>query len=397
MEDSLQSWTDSHFSNPFSTDSVGEKTLKESFIFETHNKVSRSQKSTSKASATSDAVEKRHRSRLVPVTTHPLSPQTQPSSNVTSSNVQKASPGSQSLTTLFNENDIYSLFKAQGPTAIRKRRSLPGFDMVTDARGNDIGLEKKQMVIVHSVKPSDTLAGVALLYGIECSTDSFNYDLQLSILKRANKLWTSDSIHLRKELYIPLEHCKITADKANVILQENYIIITNRSSALRSSCTSIFNTRNNSSNNIDHVDELPGASSSTMWSSSSSPSSTSSLLSNLNRTDISNFTNYTRAEIQKLPSAQLSYFPPHLSTASSANSNLTFPSSPSPMPVTYLSKSNPHVQVSAVNRLLANLDGVGEKSRKNFDSAKLERKKTTRVELWKNRYESSILLTKKRA
>ncbi|CAG8758416.1 14688_t:CDS:1, partial [Acaulospora morrowiae] len=124
MEDSLQSWTDSHFSNPFTTDSVGEKTLKERFIFETHNKVSRSQKSTSKASATSDAVESRHRSRLVPVTTHPLSPPTQPSSNITS-NVHKASPGSQSLTTLFNESDIYSLFKAQGPTAIRKRRSLP--------------------------------------------------------------------------------------------------------------------------------------------------------------------------------------------------------------------------------------------------------------------------------
>ncbi|KAK9760731.1 hypothetical protein K7432_014932 [Basidiobolus ranarum] len=52
-------------------------------------------------------------------------------------------------------------------------------------------LEKR--VIVHRIKNTDTLAGIALLYGV--TTDG---------LKRINKLW-SDNLHLRRSLYIPLE------------------------------------------------------------------------------------------------------------------------------------------------------------------------------------------------
>ncbi|KAH8107775.1 hypothetical protein BXZ70DRAFT_1060467 [Cristinia sonorae] len=44
------------------------------------------------------------------------------------------------------------------------------------------------------VSPSDSLAGVALKYGVS-----------LAELRKANQMWTSDTIHLRKELYIPLD------------------------------------------------------------------------------------------------------------------------------------------------------------------------------------------------
>ncbi|KAL0956825.1 hypothetical protein HGRIS_002936 [Hohenbuehelia grisea] len=48
-------------------------------------------------------------------------------------------------------------------------------------------------VLVHEVSKTDSLAGVALKYGIH-----------LTDLRKANQLWSSDSIHLRKVLYIPL-------------------------------------------------------------------------------------------------------------------------------------------------------------------------------------------------
>ncbi|KIK69283.1 carbohydrate-binding module family 50 protein [Collybiopsis luxurians FD-317 M1] len=54
--------------------------------------------------------------------------------------------------------------------------------------------ENEKVVIVHEVSSQDSLAGVALKYGIS-----------LTELRRANHLWTSDSIHLRKVLYIPVE------------------------------------------------------------------------------------------------------------------------------------------------------------------------------------------------
>ncbi|KAK7692216.1 hypothetical protein QCA50_003840 [Cerrena zonata] len=57
----------------------------------------------------------------------------------------------------------------------------------------DRGVAEK-IVIVHQVAQKDSLAGVALKYGIS-----------LADLRRANQMWTSDSIHLRKVLYIPLD------------------------------------------------------------------------------------------------------------------------------------------------------------------------------------------------
>jgi len=53
---------------------------------------------------------------------------------------------------------------------------------------------EQKVVIVHEVSADDSLAGVALKYGIS-----------LADLRRANQMWTSDSIHLRSVLFIPLE------------------------------------------------------------------------------------------------------------------------------------------------------------------------------------------------
>ena len=60
--------------------------------------------------------------------------------------------------------------------------------------------------------PKDSLAGVSLRYGIT-----------LANLRRANQLWTSDSIHRRSVLYIPIE----AASRAQEYIQEtNFIPVT---------------------------------------------------------------------------------------------------------------------------------------------------------------------------
>ncbi|KAF8706057.1 Lysin motif, partial [Rhizoctonia solani] len=48
-------------------------------------------------------------------------------------------------------------------------------------------------MLVHKVQPKDSLAGVALKYGVS-----------IADVRKVNKLWTADSIHLRSILYIPL-------------------------------------------------------------------------------------------------------------------------------------------------------------------------------------------------
>ncbi|KAI0318896.1 hypothetical protein OF83DRAFT_1170717 [Amylostereum chailletii] len=55
----------------------------------------------------------------------------------------------------------------------------------------------QRIVLVHKVTATDSLPGVALKYGIA-----------LADLRRANQLWTSDSIHLRKTLYIPVDQAR---------------------------------------------------------------------------------------------------------------------------------------------------------------------------------------------
>ncbi|KAJ1304745.1 hypothetical protein OPQ81_005883 [Rhizoctonia solani] len=48
-------------------------------------------------------------------------------------------------------------------------------------------------MLVHKIQPKDSLAGVALKYGVS-----------IADIRKANKLWAADSIHLRSVLYIPL-------------------------------------------------------------------------------------------------------------------------------------------------------------------------------------------------
>ncbi|TEB38521.1 hypothetical protein FA13DRAFT_1770737 [Coprinellus micaceus] len=57
--------------------------------------------------------------------------------------------------------------------------------------------EEEKEVIIHEITSKDSLAGVSLRYGIP-----------LPELRRANQLWASDSIHLRKVLYIPIDRAK---------------------------------------------------------------------------------------------------------------------------------------------------------------------------------------------
>ncbi|KDQ07164.1 carbohydrate-binding module family 50 protein [Botryobasidium botryosum FD-172 SS1] len=82
--------------------------------------------------------------------------------------------------------------------------------------GDDWDLDQPERdVLVHQVQGSDSLAGIALKHGVS-----------LAELRKTNKLWASDSIHLRKELYIPInhrrwEHVKALANSRSATLAEN--------------------------------------------------------------------------------------------------------------------------------------------------------------------------------
>ncbi|KAF8525474.1 hypothetical protein BU17DRAFT_83654 [Hysterangium stoloniferum] len=52
---------------------------------------------------------------------------------------------------------------------------------------------KETEVIVHYVRPGDSLPGVAL-----------KYNVSLAALRNANKLWTNDTIYFREQLYTPI-------------------------------------------------------------------------------------------------------------------------------------------------------------------------------------------------
>jgi hypothetical protein len=64
------------------------------------------------------------------------------------------------------------------------------------------------------VKPAESLAGIALLYGIDVRPHlvelkvGANPLFQLHTLRKINKLWASDPVHLRTHLYVPIEACK---------------------------------------------------------------------------------------------------------------------------------------------------------------------------------------------
>ncbi|KAF9330664.1 hypothetical protein BG006_006372 [Podila minutissima] len=79
-------------------------------------------------------------------------------------------------------------------------------------------------VIIHQVAITDTLAGIALYYGI-----------QVPILKKSNKLWTNDSIHTRKYLYIPVDECSVTQAGVTIDEGSNTVLLPQRAGTLSTS------------------------------------------------------------------------------------------------------------------------------------------------------------------
>src|SRR6266542_416832 len=158
----------------------------------------------------------------------------------------------------------------------------------------------------------------------------------MSILKKVNKLWTNDSIHLRKFLYIPIDQCSIIDDEARVIVNNDHISIkTNRLSISDNIIRQTFspttpstpftiyerellfctlpehaNYVNSNHNHNLHSRQISHASTSSIWSITSSSSSISSTTSN------NSANNFTRAEIQQLPADQLTFFPSKRKTSS---------------------------------------------------------------------------------
>ncbi|PCH36011.1 hypothetical protein WOLCODRAFT_126531 [Wolfiporia cocos MD-104 SS10] len=81
-------------------------------------------------------------------------------------------------------------------------------DSITEADAPITSQTKEErLVLVHEILPKDSLPGVALRYGVS-----------LPDIRRANQLWPSDPIHLRKVLYIPLEKARHSKEVQNAIL-----------------------------------------------------------------------------------------------------------------------------------------------------------------------------------
>ncbi|KAG7446553.1 uncharacterized protein BT62DRAFT_126705 [Guyanagaster necrorhizus] len=91
------------------------------------------------------------------------------------------------------------------PTLTRRVNVGPLVDVSVNGSQKNVQSEVEEpdqkVVLVHEVSAEDSLAGVSLKYGIS-----------LADLRRSNHLWTSDSIHLRKVLYIPLDKCSRPQD-----------------------------------------------------------------------------------------------------------------------------------------------------------------------------------------
>ncbi|RDB25472.1 Ribosomal lysine N-methyltransferase 4 [Hypsizygus marmoreus] len=78
-----------------------------------------------------------------------------------------------------------------------------------ESEGLAIPVTEEKDVVVHDIKPGDSLAGVSLKYGIT-----------MADLRRANHLWASDSIHMRTALYIPVDR----ASRLNKLAREGNLI-----------------------------------------------------------------------------------------------------------------------------------------------------------------------------
>ncbi|CAG8573935.1 10026_t:CDS:2 [Funneliformis caledonium] len=360
----------------------------------------------------STSVASSHKLPLIPTNSHPLNHQTTTSPitptcfskfhdnhELFSGGIDKRHSSTSLKADIKNIQSNGGSNKEKIKLALTKRRSMPQISINTDLNKqgqqlkNDLLKEdsdERKMVIVHEIKPSDTIAGVALFYGIE-----------------ANKLWTNDSIHQRKFLYIPIDQCSIIDDEAKVIVQDDHISIKTNGLSTSDNTTRptfspttpstpftiyerelLFCTLPEHANyvyNIHNHHHFGGCSTSSIDSSSSSISSTSSDNSN-------NGNKFTRAEIQQLPADQLTFFPtkrislsPTSTNSSALNTPLTTPTLPSPLPVSHIYHHKHNISFplptmtqdsiqnpKLVDKLLHSIDYAGEKYwKRNFGSVKV--------------------------
>ncbi|KAJ3500890.1 hypothetical protein NMY22_g19109 [Coprinellus aureogranulatus] len=156
--------------------------------------------------------------------------------------------------------------------------------------------EEEKEVIIHEVTSKDSLAGVSLKYGIP-----------LPELRRANQLWASDSIHLRRVLYIPIDRAKRAHEYVAPPSQQSSPASPTADSEALSSHFPI---------------QSRGPSSST--------GSPASLTSEVN------------PRVQKIPVSQLSFFPP----SSNPSRTQTPAGTPSPVRAEFSSQRTPYLKAS---------------------------------------------------
>ncbi|KAJ1923717.1 hypothetical protein IWQ60_005693 [Tieghemiomyces parasiticus] len=92
-------------------------------------------------------------------------------------------------TTTYPAGPNSGLRQRRGPSPVR--RSLDS-DRPPSQRRNPATVR----AIIHRVVPADTMAGICLKYGISPAA-----------LKKVNRLWSTDSIHFRDQLFIPVALC----------------------------------------------------------------------------------------------------------------------------------------------------------------------------------------------
>ncbi|KAF9653978.1 hypothetical protein BDM02DRAFT_3182405 [Thelephora ganbajun] len=83
---------------------------------------------------------------------------------------------------------ILNLWLSPGQTVDVNKNPFEVEDEVKACSG-----EKEELVLVHEVTTTDSLQGVSLKYGIS-----------MADLRKANQMWPSDSIHLRRSLNVPV-------------------------------------------------------------------------------------------------------------------------------------------------------------------------------------------------
>ncbi|PPR01705.1 hypothetical protein CVT24_001581 [Panaeolus cyanescens] len=154
--------------------------------------------------------------------------------------------------------------------------------------------DEEKDVIVHQISSKDSLAGIALKYGIS-----------LANLRRSNQLWTSDSIHLRQVLYIPVE----LASRSREYTFET------------TTTNDIFGSKTHSSSASDDMSTYSSTTSDR--NSESTPSS-------------------PPTSVRKIPARQLSFFPPPSKTLDGATTGDGYLEPPQPRNHTIQSSPSGH-------------------------------------------------------